>query len=253
MVNVKNKHYTQEQISDANMVDLTLFLQRQGEKLIKAGREYRLGSNHSVTVYKNKWYDHAEGKGGHSIDFVMWLYHYSFPQAIDIFLSANHVKAITDLEREQNSVVLKKFELPTRNSNNKRVFAYLQKTRKIDAEIINHCIKKQILYEESVHHNCVFVGNDMSGTARYAMMRGTLAYGDRQYKRELFGSKKQYGFRFGNQAANKIYIFESPIDAMSYASLRKNSGENWRDSNYLSLGGVSEKALEYFLKIIQRR
>ena len=36
-------------------------------------------------------------------------------------------------------------------------FAYLR-SRGIDAEIINHCIKHGQLYEDAERHNCVFVG-----------------------------------------------------------------------------------------------
>ena len=63
-------HYTQEEKERANSVNLEQLLLKQGERLLPAGREKRLGSNHSVTIHKNYWYDHAEEKGGLAIDFV---------------------------------------------------------------------------------------------------------------------------------------------------------------------------------------
>ena len=42
--------FTPEQKERAATVDLEEFLLRQGEKLIKSGREKRLASDHSVTV-----------------------------------------------------------------------------------------------------------------------------------------------------------------------------------------------------------
>ena len=52
-------HFTEEQKYRASCVDLVEFLQRQGEKLIRSGPEYRMASDHSVTVRGNEWYDHA--------------------------------------------------------------------------------------------------------------------------------------------------------------------------------------------------
>ena len=49
--------------TEANAVDLEDFLSRQGEKLLRSGREKRLASDHSITVRGNRWYDHATEKG----------------------------------------------------------------------------------------------------------------------------------------------------------------------------------------------
>ena len=56
-------HFTEEQKLRAASVDLVEFLRHQGEKLIPSGPEYRLASDHSVTVRGNEWYDHAAKEG----------------------------------------------------------------------------------------------------------------------------------------------------------------------------------------------
>lgn len=43
-------------------------------------------------------------------------------------------------------------------------------------------------------------------------------------------------------------MFESAIDALSGATLRKLSGQGWEDTSYLALGGTSPLALMQFLK-----
>ena len=63
-------YFTEEQKQRANAVDLEDFLVRQGEKLLRSGREKRLASDHSITIRRNRWYDHATEKGGFAIDFV---------------------------------------------------------------------------------------------------------------------------------------------------------------------------------------
>ena len=43
-------YFTEDQKRQANEVDLVEFLRRQGEKLLPSGRDYRLDSDHSVTI-----------------------------------------------------------------------------------------------------------------------------------------------------------------------------------------------------------
>jgi hypothetical protein len=47
-------HFTDEQKQRANNVDLVNFLEMQGEKLLKSGREKRLVSDRSITIRGNK-------------------------------------------------------------------------------------------------------------------------------------------------------------------------------------------------------
>ncbi len=68
-------YFTEEQKRRANEVNLESFLLRQGERLLKSGREKRLASDHSITVRGNQWYDHAIEKGGGAHPFcknVLW-------------------------------------------------------------------------------------------------------------------------------------------------------------------------------------
>ena len=52
------------------------------------------------------------------------------------------------------------------------MFAYLQK-RGIAAQMIRGFIDSGLLYEDSLHHNCVFVGRDSGGKPVFASKRGT--------------------------------------------------------------------------------
>ena len=62
--------FTEEQKLRASLVDLVEFLRRQGEKLIRSGPEYRMTSDHSITIRGNEWYDHEAREGGGPILFV---------------------------------------------------------------------------------------------------------------------------------------------------------------------------------------
>lgn len=49
-------YFTSAEKRQANEVDLPSFLRDRGEKLLLAGREYRLASDHSITVRGAMWY-----------------------------------------------------------------------------------------------------------------------------------------------------------------------------------------------------
>jgi len=88
--NVPYIHFTEDQKLRASEVDLAEFLRHQGEKLIRSGPEYRLASDHSVTVRGNEWFDHATKEGGGPISFVQNFYNLSYPEAAaDLFPSSS--------------------------------------------------------------------------------------------------------------------------------------------------------------------
>ena len=133
----------------------------------------------------------------------------------------------------------KSFSLPPRHADNRRVFSYLR-GRGIDPEIINHCIKHVLLYESAQHHNCVFVGF-AGDRPTYAMQRGTLQ--DKRFVGEVVGSDKRYSFAVPMTPGDSptLCVFESAIDALSYLTLLKQRGRDWRKANTLSLGGVGKE------------
>lgn len=73
----------------------------------------------------------------------------------------------------------------------------------------------------------------------YAMQRGTLQ--DKRFVGEVVGSDKRYSFVVPMTPGDSptLCVFESAIDALSYLTLLKQRGQNWRKANTLSLGGIS--------------
>lgn len=76
---------------------------------------------------------------------------------------------------------------------------------------------------------------DSSGKARYANLRGIGS----DFIGDANGSDKHYSF--GIPAAVKsdtLHLFESAVDLLSYGTLLKLYGKDWRSDNLLSLAGV---------------
>lgn len=173
------------------------------------------------------------------------------PRPMTIKTAQIQEKQEASIEKEKPEAKEKKaFELPPKNSDNKRVIAYLTRTRGIDHEVVNHMIKHGSLYESGDHHNCVFVGYDKDNVARYAALKGTYTQIDKPaFKGEVEGSKKRYGWCFTPETDSPLLrVYESPIDAMSHMSSEKMAGGNWRNKHYLSLGALAYEALPEYLK-----
>ena len=137
-------YFTEEQKQRANAVDLEDFLSRQGEKLLRSGREKRLASDHSITVRGNQWYDHATEKGGYSIDFVRMFYNQSFPDAVTMLLGGEQGEAYRE-SMEQEQEPKKPFILPEANRTMHRAFAYLVKTRCLDPKVVSVFARRHMI------------------------------------------------------------------------------------------------------------
>ncbi|MFZ7133207.1 MAG: DUF3991 and toprim domain-containing protein [Eubacteriales bacterium] len=244
-------HFTEEQKKRANTVDLVEFLQMQGEKLLPSGREKRLSSDRSITVRGNEWYDHALEEGGLPIDFVQSFYGLSFPEAVTMLLGGEQGE-IYNMAKERRYIEQKPFELPPKNSDMRRVFAYLIKNRYIDRDVVSFFAKKKLLYESceqsadkrKEYHNAVFVGYDENGVPCHAHKRGIYSNG-KSFKSNVESSNPCYSFHYTG-TSNRLYVFEAPIDILSFITINKST--NWQEHSYVALCGVSEQAM---LKIIE--
>ena len=226
--------YTQAQINKANAVDLEKFLRAQGETLVRSGKEYRWKTHDSLTVCGNKWFRHSQSKGGFPVDFVMEFYGKSFPEAVQM-LTGEPGKA----QPEAGPAPSPAFRLPLRNVTNANILNYLTQERKLSPSLVNFFIAAGDIYEDAAHHNVVFVGRDADGHPRYASSRGIRE----KFRQDAAGAEKAFGF--AHRGTDKqLLVFEAPIDLLSFIELFP---KNWQQHNYLSLGGVSGKALRQFL------
>ena len=154
------------------------------------------------------------------------------------------ISAVNENVSTQNEEMNEKMKLPERNDTHKRAFAYLAKTRCIDPNLISDLMKQGRIYESKDYHNCVFVTYDENKEPVYASMRGTT---EKAFKGDVLNSDKSRGFPINN-SGETLFVFEAPIDSMSYITLQIMGGNNeWQKDSYLSLGGVSDVALEKYL------
>lgn len=223
-------YYTKEQIDRANQTDLAAFLRAQGEQLEHSGQEYRWKRHDSLTVRGNKWYRHSQSKGSGPVDFVMEFFGKSFTEAVALLIGDS---SYSPPKTEP------KFRLPPRNTDNLIARKYLTGVRRIDEDVADFFFSSGDVYEDAAHHNAVFIGRDAAGIPRFAHKRSTMD----NYRSDVTGSNKACGFAYRG-SGDTLFVFEAPIDMLSFICLFR---ENWEKRSYISLGGVSGRALDAFL------
>ena len=228
-------YFTKEQREQARQTDLANFLISQGEKVKKSGSEYEwLDGSQKVSIRGHLWYHQYEQKGGDAIDFVRRFYNKDYAEAVEMLLNNCGGQIITSPPIEKEN---KPFELPPRNDRMSRVFSYLLLTRGIDKDVLYEFVRRKMIYESADFHNAVFVGYDSNGKPRHAHKRGTVT--SNPYKGNVAGSQPEFSFRF-NGTSDKIFLFEAPIDMLSFISMHK---ENWKNHSYSAPCFVSDRVL----------
>lgn len=236
---MKKKRFSDEQLQRASGIDIAAMLQGQGEKLKKQGRVYRWMRYDSTVIDRNRWYRHSREIGGGPIQFMQHFYGMDFVDAVKYLLGGEEGAEFVQASRTPEPKL--PFTPPKLSKNMHRTFAYLIKTRKIDADIVQHFVNEKKIFETEEYHNVAFCGYDEKGEMKQMHLRSTLP-GNRFFM-DIDGSDKQYYFRHIGTNSD-VYVFEAPIDMLSYITMNK---ENWQESSYVCLGGVAIDALKNVL------
>ncbi len=239
---------TKEQIARAKEWDLLSYLRTHEPQELKrcGGNEYCTVSHDSLKISNGRWHWHSQGIGGRTaLDYLIKVQGMEFVPAVEA-LCGGYGRAVSGRpDTEMVEVAKKHLVLPERNRYGTAAVSYLQR-RGIDGDIISHCIGEGLLYESRHYQNCVFLGKDTAGEIRYAFLRGIHG----QFAGDAEGSDKRYGFALlsADRESPFLAVAESPIDALSLATLSKMQGKDWTGKHYLSLGGTSPCALVQFLE-----
>jgi len=236
------------QITQANNINLIQFAQSQGYILSSGGRRaFHAKQSGGLYFFKdnNKYYHFSTGTSGGPIDFVMQFWKIHFKEAVNLLLESdipNYTQPPIPVP-----ITIERLCLPDKANNYRRVAWYLIKIRGIDPKVVSQLMHEKKLYQQQ-HGNCVFIGYDQDGTPKYCSMRSTSL--ERPFKQDKEFSDKSYPFHISSQLpSSRVYVLESPIDVMSHATLSTLNGLDWRNDHRISLGCLSDNALERFLSL----
>lgn len=224
-----------EVITEAKRMDLLTYLSEyEPEELVKfSSNTYTTKTHDSLKISNGKWMWWSRGFGGKSaLDYLIKVRGMSFPKAVEAIMgngsvSYNRPEKVSSYE---NQPLL----LPEKSPSSDVVVEYLF-SRGIDYEIINYCLDNELIMESLPYHNVVFIGYDEERKPKYAAYRAT---NQSRLMGDCTGSKKQYSFRLTAENTGEVHLFECAIDLLSYATLLKMDGKEWREHNLVSLAGV---------------
>lgn len=243
---IRNR-FTDTEMQIARETDLPELLSHLGYQVKRVGRFHTTAEMDSLRIKDRRtWFRYSQNTGGDAITFLQQFCGKSFPEAVEYLLTF-HGKARDAPAPQPKSISQKQaLSLPPRNADDRRVFAYLRK-RGIAAQVIRQFLNAGLLYEDAVHHNCVFVGKNSAGQAKYAGLRGTYDLDGPGFKGDATGSDKNTGFSLPHDPrSDLVLVFEAPIDLMSYLTLHRDT------TNAVSLCGLYDGALQTYLQLIRR-
>lgn len=234
-------YFSQEQIRELKKIDLLTYLQNYepNELVHISGNNYCTRTHDSLKISNGLWNWFSKGIGGkNAIDYLIKVKNYTFIEALQLLANCN-IKNISfsvssNKEKKKSNIVI-----PSKSDSFIKAKEYLI-NRGIAEEIVDECKKNNLIYQEEKTDNVVFVGYDNCNNIRYAGCRAT---NGTRYMRDATGSDKKYSFRLlSNEPNNSIHVFESSIDLLSYATLLKYKGIDYKKENLIALAGVYQPA-----------
>ena len=238
---IRNR-FTDTEMQIARETDLPELLSHLGYQVKRVGRFHTTTEMDSLRIKDRRtWFRYSQNTGGDAITFLQQYCGKSFPEAVEYLLTFHGKARDAPIPQPKPISPKQKFSLPPRNADDRRVFAYLRK-RGIAAQVIRQFLNSGLLYEDAEHHNCVFVGKNSAGQVKYAGLRGTYDREGKGFRGDVTGSDKRVGFALPyDRSSDQVFVFEAPIDLMSYLTLHRNT------PNALALCGLYDGALQAYL------
>ncbi|MBO5043404.1 MAG: DUF3991 and TOPRIM domain-containing protein [Clostridia bacterium] len=235
-------YFTEQEKEQANSADIASYLKLHGETVKRAGREnVWYAPSGKVSINGSEWYSQYEETGGGAILFVRKFFGLSFPEAVRSLLGDN-VGTVVQQKHKEEKVEEKKFEVPPKHTDMRRVYGYLCNERGIARSIVHAFASEGLLFEEPEYHNAVFVGTNNEGVPMHIHKRSTLPGSD--FKNNVYGSNADYSFHW-NGTSDRLYVFEAPIDMLSYLTLYSSE---WEKHSYVALCSTADRGAMRMLK-----
>jgi len=236
-----------EHVKNNSIVD---FCNQSSIELLGNGRYKRLEKHDSCVIdtIRNEFYWNSLGKNGDIINFVQIYYETNFNTAVEIISGKNLedfkervVPTIRysppDESKEKKTAF--KMELDETDERYSRLFAYLNKTRKISYKTISEFVDRKLISQDK-KGNINFKFIDENGEISYSKKGST----NKSFN-YIDPDADIRGFRYKPdnlklEEVKTIYVFESPIDLMSFADITNINNKN---AVYMSMNGLKHNSI----------
>lgn len=243
------QYVEKEDLARAREMDLLTYKQTYDPYDLVKDKEgyYHLKSHDSLKInyHNGKWLWNwwAQGIGGRSaLDYLMQVEGMGLVDAVEHLLG--NVAKRAPVKPPEVKEEKKGLYIPERKEDERGIYEYLCDRRGIDEKIVHDFVERGEIYMTKRYGNIAFVGHDEEGVVKLVSLRGTR--GD--FKNTTAGSDRRYPFMaraedFGVRN-NVVHLFEAPIDMLSYATLMKQTGTDYKMHNLLSLCGIYQPKKE---------
>ncbi len=258
------KYYSDEQIQQANNSDLADFVKSHGFECEKRGREihvkgygglYINAEKNVFSIFSRSKADGSPEGGYGPLQFAQKVMGMSFPEAMREIVGEG---AITKqfapskyADKPKEKIV---FKMPEKCPDCKRVYAYLINQRGISPNLISEFIKQGILYQgysETVKDgktiknvNAIFLHRNDKGQPCGAQIQGVNSF--MRFKQNVAPDETDKGFVYNKgdpQKIDTVYIFEAPIDLMSFVQLHPEI----ENAKFVAMGGLKPSIAEPYI------
>ncbi|MFI3326003.1 MAG: toprim domain-containing protein [Clostridia bacterium] len=243
--------FTSDELHKAFETNLIEYATSQGFDVVKADRKsYKINGFGGLFLFPHGFYHFSSQEKGNIIDFCRIYLNLDFIPAVESILDTNAYENTKTAEYYSQPKTKPKGSLilPPKDKNNDKIIDYLVNTRCIDKEIVNSLILQGKIYQTTtknkgtIYPNCAFVSFS-DNKPMYCSVRGI----NGKFRQDIENSNKSFGFNIKGKS-NRIYVFESPIDAMSHATLTKRKGLDETQDTRISEGGLFDKSLTKYLQ-----
>jgi len=248
--------------ANTNLLD---FLFIQSIHVEKKGNSYFVrGLGHkSLTILPDipHMFKHfSTGETNNAIVFCQRYLNMNFKEAVESLIGD---KRISDTFLSKNPNKVKKarepFIEPKKADNYKWLFYELINNRKLSLEVVQHFVDQNTLYQ-SLEPNSksgsrpfssiTFLVKDFDNNIVGAIKRGFDKGDYKGFKGNHKNSNtSDYGF-LHKGTTSTLYIFEAPIDMLSYMSMMAKNNKAWQKDSFIALGTTYTGAVKNYLKNI---
>lgn len=212
----------------AKQINLISFLNAEYPDKIyfeRKKKEWRMKYS-NIKISALSFYNFDKCTGGDNIRFLTDYMDMTFFEAVNKLL-ASGVEAITP-----EKVMIESFTKPNRVANTDEIYEYLQ-GRGIDKKLIDICIRKELLFLDD-KKNIVFANPKQD----FYILRSSYSDFKGIRTREVYGY-----WELSTKQADDVYIFESPIDLLSYVVMMAHIGME-KQGIYVAMGGLKKGTIE---------
>lgn len=146
------RRFTDTEMQIVGETDLPELLTHLGYQIKRIGRYHTTAEMDSLRIKDRRtWFRYSQNTGGDAITLVQQFCGKTFPEAVEYLLAFNGrardspAQVVSSIKQDTPP---KPFALPPRNTDDRRVFAYLRK-RGIAAQVIRQFMNSGLLYEDT--------------------------------------------------------------------------------------------------------